>query len=269
MVISGALFVSIIAFVIVIVMTLIAGRTREWGVFLFGNEGFWEDGIRPRWMRIFAVITTIVVFGGGGVFFGPWLVSFWASQTETTSTELSVAVTEPLGLKPGVSYPLVLGARTSASDTDIQAWGGLFGGYAQVRTVSGSAATISFTHEGTTSMLEIPVSHIKFMQTSNEAPSVNFTFKMATLSWRGSQLENGVTRLTKTTTTHYAPCETKVVNLVLYCTRGTQLSKESVTDELDKETVRHGLAPLVDAYADVVTIVLTPEMYSQLMGQIN
>lgn len=213
--------------------------------------------LRPiigKYVVAFLVVATIansfVFFVGKGS----------GSQREATVTE----VVQSFGLNSGASYPLVLGSRITGSSGDMKVSSGLFSFSANTTITPASATTISFEHNNTSYMLELPTSKLTFVQSSSEKPSVRLYLLNGDVDYvTGSNAldannpDNAVVNRT------FSPCQVVINSFLVTCVRQT-LSTEVV---IGSNITRRGLAPIVLSNFDSAVITLTPVMYKQLLGR--
>lgn len=244
MLIDGTLLWTIIVYVIIIIVVACIAVSAA--------DEFDED--RAGWI-VFGVCMAIFVGAFNGIVF--WASSGVNNQTVTTTASTSQYITEPLGLTPLETYPLELGSRVgSYSETHLDVSTGRYNGHVSIDAVSGSTVTVSFQYENRTSTLEVPISKVNFYQSNDGSPSVKFYFL-------------GLPQLQSTTVQTYEPCHFQMVNLVMACERGALITSDTTVAQLDADTIRRGLAPMVIQYVDTVDITLTTDMYDQLIGKIE
>lgn len=172
-----------------------------------------------------------------------------------------------LGLKSGESYPLLLGSRTSGSagttDVTTSVRAGIFSARAttsmQSSTTPASAVSLGYTTDGKTYILEMPTSHITFVQSATAEPSVTLWLNDEESFDFGKRVYSG---------TPPTDCQWTFNNLLVMCLWPEYTNVEP-TIVVDKQARDVGLGPIVTAGFVRAEIVLTPKMYRQLLGIIE
>lgn len=178
-------------------------------------------------------------------------ITWAASRSATKEMPTYTMGASTFGLESGTEYPLVLGIRTGGSQIDATLRSGLFTASATVSSTPASSFPVSFEHEGKTYMLELPASQVVFDTTAATSADAAVTV----------YLVNKAARLGEYS---YESCRFTITNLVAWC----MPNGEAIFTPSD-DTLRRGLAPIVQASLDSATVKLTPEMYNQLLGRIS
>lgn len=223
-----------------------------YGVSLFLAIGGAQETIKEfegstKQRRALALGGFLVVFAVcGGVING---FSYGVSLAPPSTQWASYAeVSEQFGLRSGHPYPLVLGERFGGARGHATARVGFFTARASVSMQPASAISVSFTEGDRSYILELPVAKTTFIQTTNQAPSVTL------------HLTSDSTYVDKEAKT--GPCTTIIESGFLACSHSIDYSVV-----MDPATQRRGLSPVVADGLDSATMVLTPEMYRQVLGQ--
>lgn len=182
------------------------------------------------------------------------VVSVLISTDEKTLTYADGRVaTKTFGLRSDKEYPLVVGSRIGGSSIASSAYGsaGFFSARAYVRTESqpASAISVSFTVKEKSYILEVPVSKITFIQSTTAHPTVSMHINADTF--------NGITY-----NYAYNGHRCGLRNFWFVCF--PKLAQTNV--EIDADTTRRGLAPIVGDYLDSAVFTLTPAMYKEILG---
>lgn len=260
--------VILYALLLIFVLSFGFRKTRE----VFSEDLGYHTATVVQRSRRRKVITALVALTVGLVVIdgSSWVITAWANRahdfedTEDSSTPITV----PFGLTPEQSYPLVLGARVGTSQSDLHVEGGFFDSYVSLRTMSGSAVTVSFTHQNKTYMLEIPTVKTVFTQSATDSPSVVFYFQKHEVdSWYDDVY--GLPNVQQDVTDHYSQCHLGFADFVLACVGSKLVSTKTKVLPLSSTELRHGLSPIVSKYIDSAAITLTPKMYAQLSGTIG
>jgi len=270
MLINGWIALAIVMYcgVIGIALSFALRSTHTAEIYVLGryrNKKFPRSPKRRIITSIIALVVGVAIINGFS-----WVTTLVTNPGGTDSKTLatSKAVTTAFGLTPKQSYPLVLGSRVGSSENNLNVESGLFFTYVSLHTMSGSAVTVSFTHQSDTYMLEIPTVKTVFVQSTTATPSVTFYFQKSSYD-KYEDYYYGTPLLKQTVTKDYTSCSPQVANLTIICGNVKLVSKDIKAVPLSATAMRHGLAPIVTKYIDSATITLTPQMYDQLSGRID
>lgn len=198
---------------------------------------------RHAWMSgLLAFVSLVVVFNAI-----TWAMSHHHSDNDWVSPSRAAAV---FGLKPGTSYPLELGSRLGGTQVKAEVYGGHFTAFVSVSAAPASAVSVGFTHDGVSSIMELPTSKITFVQRPGVSPSMTIVLDDSYDS--DSQYGEVIPRV--------GPCRFVVESGYASC-------KQVVTWEtrLTAATKRRGLADVVMNHIDSARLVVTPEMYQAIL----
>lgn len=176
-------------------------------------------------------------------------------------------VADQMGLNSGKAYPLTLGGRVGGSSGDVTATtsvsSGMFSARAtttlQASSSPASAVSLGYTYFGKTYILELVTSHITFVLSETDSPTVAIWMS------NGTSFKFGANR--------YKPysvlkCKTTFHDLMLMCL-WPDYNEPGPYPTVSKHAMDVGLAPVVQDGLDRATITLPPKMYRQLLGIIE
>ncbi len=148
-------------------------------------------------------------------------------------------------LQSGRAYPFRYGKRIEGSSGYAEASAGLFSSYARVSLQPASALSVNFKHGRDSYILELPVSKIKFIQTTGKS-SIRLRISHEVYKY----LDEHGTKL------HWM--------IVPYFEQETKPLEKNQWFKNLKETGQ--LGPLVQDYFQSATIKLSPQDYSKILG---
>ena len=166
-------------------------------------------------------------------------------------------VKDTFGFVSGVSYPLTLGSQTSflRFSTDEPAFS--FSN-STISGTGGAAITISFEHNGSTWDIAVPRSTNTIRQSVDEQSSVSILLNQSRPVFNTQQ----------TATVTVSDCMKRIHNLVFTCDR--TVSKGDLGELTYRgQEVQKGLANYIEPRIISSEMVMSPDMYNQLIGRIN
>lgn len=212
-------------------------------------------GFKLRKRAKLVAITALVVVIGAGVVNGITFRAAHAYNDQGRPTN-AIEAARAFGLESGVSYPLVLGDRVDGTNggVDISLSRGFFTARANVSVTMtpGSSLSVNFVLQDKSYILEIPVMRSTFIQKPGVDPTVTLHLNPVTSSYYGETVHDAS-----------RPCTAVIRTAILMCNRII-----TSTQTVDDPTIRRGLAKLIseEDVLDSATFVVTPEMYSKIVG---
>lgn len=212
-------------------------------------------------------VVLVAVFALGSLIaWGERTPPVWHHQPEPVPLSY-MYVAEELGFESGREYPLTLGSRisgasgeSSVSTTVVN--GFLFSGISTTVESSlgpSSAISLSYSYEGKSYIVEIPTSHVTFKQTTVDEPSATLWLNDGTSTYLGFQDWTPYTE---------SSCRWTYMNLLPMCLwppyEGTLRPPQ-----INQDVLELGLSPIIANSFVRAEVVLTPEMYNQLLGVIE
>ena len=155
-------------------------------------------------------------------------------------------ISAAFGLTPGKEYPLQVGGRTGGAKVTATQAGDHFG----YTATTGSSVAVSFVHNGTSWILNIPLEQITFVQKPDVSPTMSLVLNDGDTLGLGEKVA-----------VHSGPCRFVVESGYAACKR--HVTWRTV---LARTTVRRGLPTIVANHLDSARFIVTPAMYQAILG---
>ncbi|NCU38060.1 hypothetical protein EOL96_03345 [Candidatus Saccharibacteria bacterium] len=204
------------------------------------------------WATTLALFIVIGNIGSLGV---SWLFTKDSVRTDHGAWLNPCELSEELGLVSDKPYDVEVGARIGGSYGDGYFYSSLFGGSGSSSMRIGSALSIGFDYQGTSTILEIPMQQILFIKDeSTTKPTLT-----ATLDCRGSHLVREATQVQ-----NLSPAKLRIDSGMLVF--GQEVTESITTVPATSDILSKGLAPIVNQQLEVVEIRLSPDLYYRILG---